>query len=88
MKALVIISILLAALCAALVFIILKVAKRADANQHRAIIAEEKAAESNARWNSLKNYHSAMLQENARLKQQLADFPVRGKNGQFTRRQE
>lgn len=86
MKALIVISILLAALCAALVVILLKVAKRADANQDRAIRAEEKAAESYARWNGLKNYHSATLQENARLKQQLADFPARGKNGQFTRR--
>lgn len=86
MKALVIISILLAAMCAALVAIILKVAKRADTNQERAIRAEERAAESDAKWNGLKNYHSATLQENARLQQQLADFPARGKNGQFTRR--
>lgn len=86
MKALVIISILLAAMCAALVAIILKVAKRADANQERAIRAEERAAESDAKWNGLKNYHSATLQENARLQQQLADFPARGKNGQFTPR--
>ena len=49
MKALVVISILLAAMCAALVAIILKVAKRADANQERAIRAEERAAESDAK---------------------------------------
>lgn len=75
MKALVVISILLAAMCAALVAIILKVAKRADANQERAIRAEERAAESDAKWNGLKNYHSATLQENARLQQQTRRLP-------------